>query len=432
MRYLLPCLASAAVIAAAAIFVFDTEPSPAADVPVGETWPEYRGPHGNGVSDAPSAPVAWSEAENVRWKVAVHDKGWSSPVVWGDRVWVTTAAEDGKRYYAVCLDRATGKVVHDVHLFDEPNPPDIRQYNSYASNTPAVEAGRVYAHFGSHGTACLDTETGKVLWLRRDLPCNHYRGPASSVALYKDRLFLLFDGFDRQYVACLDKATGKTLWQKDRDLPYRETGNAEKDNDYKKAYATPSVFEIDGRPQVVCPAAMGTIAYDPDTGAEIWRVITGGMNQASRPVLAHGLIYLTTGQQAGLIAVKAGMTGDLTGTGIAWKIEKVAPTKPSPLVVGDLLFMVNDTGIAFCFDARTGEKKWQERLDGKFSASPVYAAGHVYFCGENGKTSVVAAKPEFELVAENRLDDGFQASPAVAGGQLFLRTRSHLYCIGNK
>src|SRR5262245_61305639 len=189
-----------------------------------DNWAEFRGPNGTGLSDSRNLPVTWSEKENIRWKTAIHDKGWSSPVVWGNQVWVTTAAEDGKRYYAICFDRQTGKVVHDLHLFDEPNPPDIRQYNSYASPTPAIEEGRIYVHFGSHGTVCLDTATGKVIWQRRDLPCDHFRGPGSSVCLYRDRLFFLFDGFDRQYVACLDKATGRTLWLKDRDLPYQNTG----------------------------------------------------------------------------------------------------------------------------------------------------------------------------------------------------------------
>jgi outer membrane protein assembly factor BamB len=397
----------------------------------GDNWPQYRGPNGDGHSDAKRLPTTWSETENIRWKVAVHDKGWSSPVVWGQQVWVTTAKEDGKEFYAVCLDRKTGRSIHDIHLFSEPNPdPKIPQYNSFASPTPCLEEGRIYAHFGTHGTACLDTASGKVLWQRRDLPCNHFRGPASSPVVYQDWLYLLFDGFDRQYVACLDKRTGKTVWQKDRDLPYKNTGRAETDGDLKKAFATPSVFEINGRLQLVAPAAMGTIAYDPATGAEIWRVIHGGMNESCRPILAHGLIYLTAGSSSTLLAVKAGGTGDLTRSGVIWKVEKVGPGKPSPIVVGDLVYFVNDTGIAFCLDARTGARVWDERLQGKFSASPVSADGLIYFPGENGTTFVVSTGREFNLVAANKLDAGCMASPAVAGSDLFLRTRTHLYCIG--
>jgi outer membrane protein assembly factor BamB len=396
-----------------------------------DNWPQFRGPNGDGISDSKGVPTKWSETENVRWKTPIHDKGWSSPVVWKDQVWVTTAHEKGKEYYAVCLDRKTGKVVHDLHLFSEPNPTDISQYNSYASPTPYVEEGRVYAHFGSHGTACLDTATGKVLWERRDLPCDHFRGPASSPVVYKERLFLLFDGFDLQYVVCLDKQTGKTLWKRDRDLPYKNTGKPMVDNDYKKAYATPSVFEVNGRPQLIAPAAMGTIAYDVEDGREVWRVIHDGMNEACRPILANGLIYLTAGSKSALWAVKAGLTGDLTRSGVAWRMDRAAPTKPSPVVVGDLLFMVNDTGIAYCLDARTGRQLWKsESLGGKFSASPVYADGHVYFAGEDGKTTVVAADREFNPVEVNKLDAGCMASPAVAGRDLFLRTKTHLYCIG--
>ena len=392
----------------------------------GDSWPAFRGPAGDGISDAKNVPTIWDEDTNIRWKVAVHDKGWSSPVVQGDQVWVTTASEDGTDYYAVCLNADTGKVVHDLHLFHDDNPPDIRRFNSFASPTPVLDGGHLYAHFGSHGTACVDTATGKVLWKRADLECDHFRGPASSAVVYKDWLFLQFDGFDMQYAVCLNKTTGETVWRKDRDLPYPANG------DLKKAFATPSVFEVDGKPQVVTPAAMGTIAYDAATGEEIWRVIHGGMNEACRPIMAHGLIYLTTGHTSNLIAVKAGQTGDLTETGIAWRADKISPSRPSPVIVGDLLFMVNDTGIATCLDARTGEPHWKERFDGKFSASPVYAAGNLYFLTENGKGYVVAADKKYRLIEENRLDDGCKASPAVTDGRLYIRTLTHLYCIAEK
>jgi outer membrane protein assembly factor BamB len=390
----------------------------------GDNWPQFRGPNGDGISTATNVPRTWSETQNVRWKVPVHNKGWSSPVVWGEQVWVTTAHEKGYTFSAIGFDRATGQTIHDLLLFRADDPKDISQYNSYASPTPAIEAGRIYVHFGSFGTACVDTATGQTLWQRTDLECDHWRGPASSPVLYKDRLFLLFDGYDRQYVVCLNKATGATLWRTDRKLPYPDDG------DLKKAFATPAVFEIDGQAQLVAPAAVGTIAYDVETGKEIWRVIHGGMNQAIRPILAHGLIFLNSGHTKHLLAVRAGQTGDLTDTGIVWRANNVSSTRPSPIVVGDYLYMVNDTGVAFCYDARTGKRIWQESLGGAFSASPVYAAGHLYFCAENGKTYVVAAAPKFDLVAENRLDAGCRASPAIAGDAIYLRTVTHLYCLG--
>jgi outer membrane protein assembly factor BamB len=384
--------------------------------PPAENWPAFRGPRGDGT--AAGNPVSqWSEAQHVRWKVPVHGKGWSSPVVWGDQVWVTTAADRGTDFHAICFDRNTGKVVHDRKLFSQPPPADIRQFNTYASCTPAVEAGRLYAHFGSFGTACLDTATGDTLWLRQDLPCDHWRGPASSVCLWQDRLFLLYDGHDRQYVACLDKATGATRWKTDRQLPYPSDG------DLKKGFATAAVLDVGGSPQVVAPAAMGTVAYHPDTGAELWKVVTGGMNEASRPLLANGLILVTTGHTNGLWAVKPG--GE-----VAWKLTKIAPSRPSPVVSGDHVYLVNDTGTALCLDAKTGAVVWKETLGSKFSASPVLAAGRLYFFGEDGRGFVLPASPEFSPPTVSKLDGGVRASPAVAGDDLFVRTYTHLYRIG--
>ncbi len=404
----------------------------------GDNWPAYRGANGDGISTAKNIPTTWTETENLLWKVPVHGKGWSSPVVWGEQVWLTTATVDGKAFYAMAFDKKSGKTIHDLKVFTAENPTNISQYNSYASPTPVIEEGRIYVHFGSFGTACLDTSTGKEIWRKTDLPCDHFRGPASSPVIHGDKLFLNFDGYDKQYTVALKKSNGDLIWRKDHTLPYPDNG------DLKKAFATPSVFEIGGKFQVVAPAAMGTIAYDAANGDEIWRVIHGGMNEACRPVLAHGLIYLTTGHTSNLIAVKAGRTGDITKDGIAWRADKVGPTRPSPLVLGDELYMVNDTGIMFCLDAKTGAKHWQERLDGKFSASPLYADGNIISMAENGKVFVVKADKTYTPMATNRLDlspamsDGLKvdprcmASPVAVDGMLLLRNHTHLYCIGKK
>ena len=255
----------------------------------GDNWTEFRGPQGTGLADG-DPPIHFSETENVRWKTPVTGKAWSSPVVWGNQVWVTNAPEDGKKLWVVALDRRTGKVLHDVEVFDNPKPAFCIKTNSYASSTPAIEEGRVYVHFGSAGTACLDTATAKILWERRDLPCDHFRGPASSPILYRDRLFIQFDGADFQYVVALDKQTGRTLWKKDRSFDYGKTIG-----DMKKAYGTPVVFDIGGKPQLVTPAAFGTIALDPESGQEIWKVVHGGMNVAARPLYSDGRLYLCTG-----------------------------------------------------------------------------------------------------------------------------------------
>jgi outer membrane protein assembly factor BamB len=410
-----------------------------------DNWPGFRGPKGDGHSAAKNIPTMWTETENVLWKVPVHDKGWSSPVVWGNQVWLTTAKANGTEFFAMAFDKNTGKIIHDLKLLEIPKPTDISQYNSYASPTPAIEEGRIYVHFGSFGTFCLDTATGKEIWKRTNLECDHFRGPASSPAVDEARVYLLFDGADKQYVVALDKKTGETIWLKDRKLPYLSSGDLKKDGDFKKAYATPSVFEVNGKKQVVCSAAMGTIAHDAATGEEVWRVIHDGMNEACRPILAHDLVILTAGHKSKILAVKAGQTGDLTKTGITWQHEKIGPTRPSPLVIGSELYMVNDTGILFCLDAKTGKKQWEERLDGKFSASPIYVDGNIIAIAENGKVFVVKGDKAYTPIATNKLDVSANydsagtkldlrcmASPAAVDGKLFLRSATHLYCVGKK
>ncbi len=256
-----------------------------------ENWPQFRGPHGDGRADAAKLPLEWSESKNVVWKTRIHDKGWSSPVVWGDQVWMTTARADGTRLFAVCVDRNSGKVLHDIKVFDVEEPSRLwASYNSFASPTPAVEEGRVYVHFGTYGTACLDTKTGQTLWQRRDLHCDHFRGAASSPILSGDLLFLQFDGYDVQFVAALDKKTGRTVWKKDRDIDYKTTNG-----DAKKAFATPSLVTVGGKPELVSPAAMATIAYDPKTGEELWKVYHGGMNATTPPLSGQGKLFLCTG-----------------------------------------------------------------------------------------------------------------------------------------
>lgn len=390
-----------------------------------ENWPEFRGPRGNGIAEAKGLPLRWSETENIRWKTAIHDKGWSSPVIWGDQVWLTTAHEKGYDFYAIAVDRHTGRILHDLKLFTAEKPDDISRYNSYASPTPAIEEGRVYVHFGSFGTACLDTRTAEVIWKRTDLPCNHWRGPASSPVIYQNLLFLTFDGYDQQYVVALDKLTGKTVWKRDRNIEYGTD-----DGDLKKAFSTPSVFEINGQPQLVSPSAAATIAYDPFTGEEIWRVYHGGMNEAMRPIRGHGLIFLNSGHTLNLLAVREGLKGDLTESGIVWKTPRGAPSRPSPLLIGDSLYVVSDQGVATCLDARSGKMIWQERLGKATSASPVFADGRIYSPDEDGRTFVYAASRQFQLLATNPLDAGCRASPAVVGDAIYLRTYTHLYCIG--
>lgn len=397
----------------------------AAVAAAGETWPQFRGPQGTGISDAKGLPVEWSETKNVRWKTPIQGRAWSSPVVWHDRIWLTNATPDGKQLSALKIDRATGKVLLDKVVFQIAEPQFCYSFNSYASSTPVIEEGRIYVHYGSHGTACLDTESGETVWARQDLPCDHWRGAGSSPILYQNLLFIHFDGYDLQYVVALDKTTGQTVWKRDRDIDYGTT-----DGDAKKAYATPLVIEVGGRPLLISTAAVATIAYDPFTGDEVWQVRQGGMNAASPPLYGHGLLFLNTADGGFReFALRPEGVGDITATNVVWKQQQAMPVRCAPLLVGDLLFMINETGILSCLEAKSGDLVWRHRLGEKYSASPVYADGHIYLCSQDGDLPVIEAGREFRLLATNKLDDGCMATPAIAGKSLFIRTKQSLYSI---
>ena len=396
-------------------------------VTAAENWPEFRGPDGDGSTDA-KLPLTWSESENVKWKIPIHGKGWSSPVIWGDQLWVTTATEDGKQMSALCVDRHSGKVLKDVVVFENEEPQYCHPTNSYASCTPVIEAGRIYVHFGRYGTACLDTATGDKLWERRDIECNHWRGPGSSPIVHDDKLIVAYDGYDYQFVVAFNKNDGTTAWHRDREIDY-----GTENGDRKKAYSTATAFKHKGRTQVVSPSATESIAYDPDSGDVLWRVRHDGMNAAAKPLYAHGLVYIAAGAgPTSMIAVKPDGTGDVTDTHIEWGFNKSTPRRPSQIIVGERMFMINDDGVATCIDAKTAKVIWQKRVGGKYRASPIVANGRIYCFSQDGTSPVFEASDKFKLVAENKLDNEFQASPAIAGNSLYLRTISDLYCIEAK
>ena len=325
-----------------------------------ENWPQFLGPAGNGSSQQADLPLKWSETKNVRWKTAIHDRGHSSPVVWGQQIWLTTATDDGKQLFALCVDRGSGRIVHDVRVFEVEKPEPIAEINTYASPTPVVEAGRVYVHFGAYGTACLDIASGKTLWSRRDLHCNHFRGPGSSAFVYKNLLILTFDGIDVQFLAALDKRTGATVWRTNRSTDY---GGADGDN--RKAYSTPIVID-DGGTQLISSGAYATEAYEPETGRELWKVCyPGGFSNVARPLYGEGLLFLNTGfGRPEIWAVRPGGRGDVTKSRVVWKSKaKNLPAKPSEVLSGGLLFCVNDNGVASCLDAASG-------ADGVAGANP--------------------------------------------------------------
>ena len=390
-----------------------------------ENWPEFRGPTGDGHARSLGLPAVWSERNQVVWKTAVHGRGWSSPVIWDGQIWLTTATEDGTKLYAMCFDEDSGRILYDLLLFEVAQPQEIHAFNSYASPTPTIEQGRVYVHFGSPGTACLDTSSGRVHWQRTDLPCNHWRGAGSSPILFEDLLIVHLDGYDYQYVVALDKATGQTRWKIERNIAYGTD-----DGDLKKAFCTPIIISVNGQLQLISPAAKAAIAYDPRTGKEIWRIRYDNHSATARPLYGLGMVFINSGfSKASLMAVRPQATGDVTDSHIAWTTDRSIGSKPSHLLIDDLLYVVHDQGTASCLDARTGEPVWQKRLGGNFSASPIYADGKIYFMNEEGMTTVIRPGREFTVLATNRLDDGCLASPAVADRALFIRTTTHLYRI---
>ena len=296
-------------------------------------WPQFRGPSGDGVSTATGLPLSWSETENVRWKTPIHGRAWSSPVILGNQVWMTTATPDGKELFAVAVDKSTGRIVFDLKLFDVPKPQFAHAFNSYASPTPAIEQGRVYVTFGSPGTAALDTATGKVLWTRRDLECNHFRGAGSSPVIFQDLLLMHFDGSDVQYVVALDKKTGKTVWKTPRSIDFKDLepdGKPKADGDFRKAFATPLVVDWQGKPVFISLGSQAAYGYDPLTGKELWRLEERAQYSSSvRPISGNVLVFYTTCfNTAQVYAIKPDGT-------VAWKGARGAPQKPS-LIFSDM------------------------------------------------------------------------------------------------
>ncbi len=390
-----------------------------------ENWPQFRGPKGDGHAGDAALPLRWSETENLAWKTPIHDRGWSSPVVWGDQIWLTTATPEGHEMFAVCVDLESGRIVHDVNLFHVAEPEEIHSLNSSASPTPVVEAGRVWVHFGTYGTACLDSNTAEIIWARRDLKCNHYRGPGSSPFIHGELLYLHYDGSDVQYVVALDKHTGRTVWRTDRSTDFGEI-----DGDFRKAFCTPILIEAGGRRQLISPGSKAAMAYDPASGRELWQVTHVGFSTTARPLFGHGLVFLHTGfGRNAVCAVQPDGRGDVTESHVVWKVSKAVPCKPSSILVGERLFMVDDKGVGTCLAAKTGEVLWRARLGGDYSASPILADGRLYFFNQQGKATVIRPADEFEVLATNELESGCMASPAVVGDAMIVRTETHLYRI---
>lgn len=386
-----------------------------------EDWPQFRGPTGQGHSRVKRLPLRWTDdSENIRWKAEIQGLGWSSPSVKGEQVWLTTATGEGTSLRAICVDLQFGRTLHDVEAFHIDNPGRVHAKNSYSSPTPVIDGERVFIHFGNLGTACLSTG-GEIVWKTR-LRYNHVHGPGGSPVVFKDLLILSCDGSDQQFVVALDQATGREQWRTARPAnPARK----------KFAFSTPTLITVDGRTQLISGGAGHVVGYDPASGRELWRsAYPEGYSVVPRPVFGHGLIFVSSGYDSPtLYAIRAGGTGDLTDSHVAWTLQRGAPHNPSPLLVGNELYLVSDRGIATCVDARTGRQRWQQRLGGNFSASPLFAAGKIYFLNESGVTTVIEPGTTYQELARNELSGRTLASPTPVEGALLLRTDTRLYRI---
>ena len=418
-----------------------------------DEWPQFRGPEGQGRTEITGLPLTWSETENVVWKTPLPGEGHSSPVISGNQIWVTSAIAEklsdeemqkrlatiknpqslqlagAMQLQAICVNRDSGKILHAVTLFTIPAPEPKHALNSYASPTPVITGNRVICHFGTYGTACVNRETGEVLWRNDALKLEHQNGPGSSPVVWEDLAIVHLDGTNTQSIVALKLQNGEVAWQTMR------SGQMDPTPELQKAYCTPLLVRTADRPLLISPAANWVYGYDPRDGREIWKASYGqlGFSTVPRPVISGDKVYVATRyMQSRLLAVRFDGAGDVTSSHIAWTSDKQIPQKPSMIAREGRLYFVSDKGIARCLDAATGEEKWFDRLPGDYSASPLSAEDRLYFFNQDGICTVLKTGDAFEKLAENKLDAGYMASPAVAGKALFLRTAAALYRIEQK
>lgn len=388
-------------------------------------WPEFRGATGEGHAPDAKVPLEWGPRKNIRWKVEVEGKAWSSPVIAEGKVFVSTAVEKGGdlSLQGRCYRLDDGALVWEREIFST-EATKIHAKNSHASPTPIYENGRLYYHFGHNGTACLNAGDGSIAWTQTSLPYKPVHGNGGSPALWRDRLIYSCDGAEAPFVVAVSKTDGSVLWKTPRDVEVSRTFS----------FSTPLLIEVAGKPQAVVPGSGAVISYDPANGKEIWRCLWGeGYSVVPRPLYHDGRIYACSGfNRAVLYAIRADGTGDVTETHVDWTVDKAIPKESSPIIVDGLLFVNDDKGVLSCLDPATGEDHYLERLDGKggYSSSPVYASGHLFFHNGEGTTTVVKPGEKFEKVAENDLGEYGLSSFAVVSDGFVVRTEGHLIRIG--
>ena len=399
-------------------------------------WTHFRGTNLNGISEDQNVPVTWNDSTNIIWKTGIQGKGWSSPVVFGDQVWVTSASEDGKQMAGICLDFNTGKLIYTINLFQPDSTYPKHSINTYATPTPCIEDGFVYLNFGTYGTACVDTRNGKVVWKRTDLNCDHVQGPGSSPILYKNLIILHVEGVDVQYLVALNKLTGETVWKTERPVklyePLAPIG--------KKAYITPIIMNVNGEDLLISNGSAVCIAYNPLTGEEVWRIVEGEDSTIAMPFSEDGKVYFYTSfvtdaggeKYAELLAVNPEGKGDVTGTSILWRRKSPVLQLLTPLIKDGLIYTVDTQNMLYCLDAKTGQEVYSKKLKQKYNSSPVFAGGNIYFTSVKGATLVLKAGSQLQILAENKLPGEVYATPAFLRNSILLRTDSQLYRIGMK
>ena len=402
-----------------------------------QNWTHFRGSSSSGLAESENIPIKWDDS-SVKWKKEIHDRGHSSPVVFGNQIWVTTAKADGKELYAVCVDFKTGEIIFDIKVFTPDEAEEKHQLNTYATPTPCIEKGFVYVNYGNAGTACINTSNGSVVWKNSDFKCKFVQGPASSPVLYKNLLILHYEGVDVQYLVALDKSNGKLRWKSDRPAdPYKplpEIG--------KKAYTTPLILNVKGRDLLISNGSAVCIAYDPESGKEIWRVVDGAESTIAMPITENGVVYWYTGfmvaadgsNYTDFLAVNPDGQGDITATNIIWKKkDELAHNQMlTPVIRDGLIYTVNSRNTMMCIDAKTGEEVWSKHVTSDYDASPLYINGNIWFFSAKGEILVLKAGRKYEVVAQNKTDSGIFATPAVLRNSMILRTQNFLYRIGGE
>jgi len=396
-------------------------------------WTHFRGSNLDGISKDQNAPTTWNDSLNIIWKSRISGKGWSSPVVYGDQVWVSTASEDGKQMFGICLNSKSGKEIFNIKLFEPGTTFPKHDINTFASPTPCIDKEFVYFHFGTYGTACVKTKDGSVVWKRSDLNCDHVQGPGSSPIIYKNLLILHLEGVDVQYIVALDKITGKTVWKKDRPKDCYDKlvpiG--------KKAYITPIIINVKGKDLLISNGSAACIAYNPETGEEVWRVVQGEDSTISMPFFENGIVYFYTSfvtpksgeQYCELMAVDPSGTGDITKTHIIWRLKSPVLQLLTPVIKNGLIYTIDSKNNLYCLDAKTGTSIYSKRLTGKYNSSPVYAGGKIYFTSTNGETMIIMEGRKFEVISRNKLKGEVFATPALVNNSIIMRSGANLYCI---